>query len=407
MRLAHPRTFRPRNVLIGTIAFTLFVEKVSAQVQPTLPGGVADNIIRQNQTVNEATANLAQWANVGLANGIHAQMRAGNDVVIRSELFNAIAYVALLIASVMFMFRLLQWISKCAESQAIVPISAVQIITPLILSILLANPIGEGFAMQTIVLGTGDLLNSMQSYILTNGANSTQAGGSAVVQAGAKAQIEQSIQSVQTECAATLNQDERKACYSDGYDSVEASLDPFRASQWAKDLSIYAGDALLRNGQDAGPLTNIGGAIGGVIGGAVKSTADKAVNFASGFLSPSIYAGLLLVSSALGVVIEILLMLVGLFFPLSIALSFAPIFEGSWVKWFTGMFQVWLSGLFLRMLVTILAIITIAGSNVSGGLYVVSVALVSCACLIIAIASVVSTVAGIANNVTSNVANLR
>jgi hypothetical protein len=71
------------------------------------------------------------------------------------------------------------------------------------------------------------------------------------------------------------------------------------------------------------------------------------------------------------------------------------------------MLNIWLSGLFLRMLSTILAIVTVAGSSVSGGLYVMSIALVAATCGIMAIVTVISTLTGMANNVTVNVANLR
>jgi hypothetical protein len=408
MRLSR-KLASPRNVLIGAIALTLFVEKASAQTQPNLPPAVANDALTLPTSAN-ISANISQWANVGLANGIHAQMRAGSDVVLRSELFTSIAFVALLIAMAMLMFRIIQWVIKSTEARVAIPVNLVELFTPLILVVLLINPVdigGSGFAMQSIVVGTGDLLNSFQSYILTNGSKATLAGGSAVREAGAKAQIEQSIRQVQITCSATLNQEERKTCYNDGHESVQASLDSFRSAQWAKDLSAYSSEVLLQNGKNSDQLTNIGGAIGGVLGGAIKTTTDNATNFGSGLISPSIYATLLLVSSAFGVVIGILQMLMAMFFPLSIALSLAPIFDGSWVKWFTGMFQIWLSGLFLRMLTTILAIITVSGSSVSGGLYVVAATMIAAICGVIAIASVISTTTGVAGNVTNNVANLR
>lgn len=395
-----------RNAVIGAIALTLLAEKVSAQTQPGLPSAVVNDAFTLPSTA-EITANVSQWANVGLANGIHAQMRAGSDVVLRSELFTSIAFIALLIAMAMLMFRIVQWVIKSTEAKVAVPVNFVELLAPLLLVVLLINPSGEGFTMQTVVVGTGDLLNSFQTYILTNGNNATLAGGSAVREAGAKAEIEQAIRQVQITCSATLNQEERKTCYNDGYESVQASLDSFRSALWATNLSAYASEALLQNGKNADQLTNVGGAIGGVIGGAVNSGVSQVTSFASGLISPGTYATLLLVSSAMGVSIGILQMLMAMFFPLSIALSLAPVFDGSWVKWFTGMLQIWLSGLFLRMLTTILAIITVSGSSVSGGLYVVSTVIIASLCAVMAIFSVISTTTGVAGNVTNNVANLR
>lgn len=398
------KTLSRYKYFLGAIALTLIAEKATAQANPAIPI-IVEGL--SSQGVRGGQGNLAQWANVELAKGIYAQMRAGTDVVIRSELFTSICFVALLIAGFMLLFLATQWIVRVAEVGAVIPINVVEILVPIFLCILLVNPIGQGFAMQKIVLATGDLFNSMQTYILTNGGNATLEGGSAVTQANTKAEVEQSIRRAQVTCSATLKEEERRTCYTDAYDSVSASLDPYRDAQWAKNLSLYASDALLKNGKNADQLTSVGGAIGGVVGGATKDATDAVVNFGTGLISPGLYGVLLLVSSAMGLVIGILQLLTALFFPLSVSLSLAPVFRGSWIKWFTGMFQIWLSGLFLRMLVTILAIITVAGSSVSGGLYVMSATIITFICGIMAIFSVVSTVTGIANNVTNNVANLR
>jgi hypothetical protein len=261
--------------------------------------------------------------------------------------------------------------------------------------------------MQTLAIGTSDLLNGFQTYILTNGNAATQVGGSAVRQATAKARVEQSIRNSQVSCAATLNEDERRTCYTDAYEQVQASLDEFREARWASDLSIYSSDVLLKNGKNADQLTNVGSTVGSIIVDGTKKNIDGVVDFGSGILAAGTQSLLLLVSAAFGVTVGILELLMMLFFPLSIALSFCPLFSGSWIKWFTGMLNIWLSGLFLRMLSTILAIVTVAGSSVSGGLYVMSIALVAATCGIMAIVTVISTLTGMANNVTVNVANLR
>ena len=407
MRTKHRRfkLLTPRNVLVGTAALVLVAESVSAQVQPDLNGAVINQAL--GNPVGSLNSDVPQWANVGAANGIYAQMRAGNDVLLRSELFISICQVALLIAAAMFAFRLIQWGMRSAEARVPIPTNAVELMVPIFLIILLANPLGEGFAMQTITLGTGDLLNSFQSYILTNGGKSTLAGGSAVRQATAKAESEQAINQAQVTCAATLDQAERKTCYLDAYESVSSSLEAYRLAQWSKDLTNYASTVLITEGANASQGANVVSAVGSVVGGVVKGGVDRAVNFGSGLLSPGVYGGLLLASSAFGITVGVLQMLMAMFFPLSVALSLAPAFAGSWIKWFTGMFQVWTSGLFLRMLTTILAIITTSGSSVSGGLYVVSATMIALVCMIMAIFSVISTTTGIAGNVSNNIISLR
>lgn len=398
---------RPRNLLISGIIFTLIVEKATAQTQPPLPGPVVNQAIGPGTIGQQFGGNIAQWANVQAANGIYAQMRAGQDIVLRSELFTSVAFVSLFIAAIMLMFRLTQWLLKCNEARVIVPVDPVQLLTPLFLILLLARPVGTGFTAQTVVVGTGDLLNSFQTYILSTGSKATLAGGSAVRQANTKAQVEQSIILSQVTCAATLNQEERQVCYDDAFNSVSKMLDPFRNALWARSLSDYADQTLLRNGKFATQGSNIGSAIGGIAGAAGKIAVESTINFASGWMTPGVMSMILVVSSAFGILVGVIQMLASIFFPLSIALSFAPIFEGSWIKWFTGTFQIWIAGLFMRMLITILAIITVSGSSVSGGLYVVSVLLVSLTCGVMAVVSIISTTAGIAGNVSNNIANLK
>jgi hypothetical protein len=396
------------KILAGAAAFTLFAEKVSAQLlpNPVLTDALksaATNALGPNNTID----NAAQWVSIQSASGIYAQMRAGNDVVIRSEIFGAVATVSLIIALAMFAFRLLPWMQRCSEAQVLVPFDPVEFLTPMFLALLLWNPVGQGFAMQNVVVGTGDLLNSFQTYILATGGKATLAGGSAVKQANAKAQIENSIFKAQVNCAATLDQTARQACYDDAFNAVSAQLDPFRGAQWAIDMEKYSDQVLLRNGKFANQATNVGSAIGSGALGAGKALSDKAIGTGSGFVNPSIYATLLLMSSAFGVVIGALQTLMNMFFPLAIALSFAPAFKGSWVRWFSGIFQIWISSLFLRMLVTILAIVTVAGSSVSGGLYIFSITITSGVCALMAIFSVISTLSGTANNVTNNISSLR
>jgi hypothetical protein len=59
------------------------------------------------------------------------------------------------------------------------------------------------------------------------------------------------------------------------------------------------------------------------------------------------------------------------------------------------------------MLVTILAIVSVSGASVSGGLYVVSVLIVTLVCAAMAVVSVITTLTGIINNVTGNISSLR
>jgi hypothetical protein len=399
------------KILVGAASFTLIAEKASAGFvpgqnipKPTLPTPVVQDALTIDSHMID---NAAQWVNIQATNGIYAQMRAGNDVVIRSEVFGAIAFVSLIIAIVMFLFRILPWMQRCAEAQVIVPFDPIEFLTPLFLAFLLWNPTGNGFAMQNVVVGTNDLLNSFQSYILKTGGKATLAGGSAVKQANAKGQIELSIYRSQVSCSATLDQEQRQKCYDDAFNAVSAQLKPFVGAVWATDMETYADKVLLREGKFANQATNVGSAIGGVVGGAAKRASDSLIGIGTGFLSPVVYSLLLLASSSFGVVIGSLLTLMDLFFPLSIALSFAPSFKGTWVKWFSGIFQVWLSSLFLRLLVTILAIVTVSGSSVSGGLYVISICITSGVCAVMAIVSVITTLSGTANNITNNIGNLR
>jgi hypothetical protein len=398
---------RTRKILIGAVAITLIAEKASAQF---LPNPVLVDALKTaaSKTVDSNVIdNAAQWANVQSANGIYAQMRAGNDIVIRSELFAAIAMVSFIIALVMFAFRILPWTQRCSEAHVLVPFDPVEFLTPMFLALLLWNPVGQGFAMQNVVVGTNDLLNSFQSYILTNSGKATLSGGSAVKQANAKAQVEQSIFKAQITCAATLDQEKRQKCYDDAFNAVSAQLDPFRNAEWAVSMDQYADQVLLRNGKFAGQSTNVGSAINAAGNVAASAVSDKLIGIGTGFTNPGIYATLLLISTAFGVVIGVLQTLMSIFFPLSIALSFAPAFKGTWVRWFTGIFQIWVSSLFLRILVTILATVTVAGSSVSGGLYVFSISMVSGVCALMAIFSVISTLSGTAGNVTNNITSLR
>lgn len=385
---------RSLRVLAGAGAFTILFQGVAGAQNPF--AGAANPI-----------DNAAQWANVNSAQGIYNQMRYGNDIILRSEMFGAIATVSLIIAIVMFMFRLIPWVTRCAEAGVVVPVDMVEFMTPLLLTLLLLNPTGQGFAMQNIVTGTNDLFNSFQSYILVNGGNATLTNGSAVKQANAKSQIEMSIRRAQLTCAATLDQTQRQTCYDDAFNSVSAQLDPYIGSLWAQDMQTYSDKVLLRQGKFANQGTNVGSAAGGIAEGIGKGVSDTAISIGLGVLNPEIYSLLLLVSSSFGVVIGVLQTLMNVFFPFTIALSFAPAFKGSWVRWFTGIFQIFISGLFLRMLVTFLAIISVSGASVSGGLYTVSIALTSSVCAIMAIVSVISTLTGMANNVTSNITNLR
>jgi hypothetical protein len=398
---------RTRKILIGAVAITLIAEKASAQF---LPNPVLVDALKTaaSKTVgSNVIDNAAQWVNVQSANGIYAQMRAGNDIVIRSELFAAIATVSLIIALAMFAFRILPWIHRCSEAQVLVPFDPIEFLTPMFLALLLWNPVGQGFAMQNVVVGTNDLLNSFQSYILTNGGKATLSSGSAVKQANAKAQVEQSIFKAQVTCAATLDQEKRQKCYDDAFNAVSAQLDPFRDAEWAISMDQYADQVLLRNGKFAGQSTNVGSVVNAAGNRAASAVSDKLIGIGTGFTNPGIYATLLLLSTAFGVVIGVLQTLMSIFFPLSIALSFAPAFKGTWVRWFTGIFQIWVSSLFLRILVTILATVTVAGSSVSGGLYVFSISMVSGVCALMAIFSVISTLSGTAGNVTNNITSLR
>jgi hypothetical protein len=179
------------------------------------------------------------------------------------------------------------------------------------------------------------------------------------------------------------------------------------AMSWGADLFKYADQVLLDQGMNGTQAGNIGGAVGGVLGGSAKAVGDGIANTVSSILSPVNYAALLLVSTALGVVIEYIKLMSSLFFPLSIALSLFPVLKNSWVLWFKGIFQIWVSSLFLRMLVTISAIVTVSGASVSGELYVVSSVFLSIICAVMAVFSIISSVTGIANNVISNVANFR
>jgi hypothetical protein len=395
------------KIISGAAVFTLVAEKVSAQ---TVPNPVLAEALRNAATTAIGSSpldNAAQWVNVQSANGIYQQMRAGNDVVIRSEIFGAVATVSIIIALVMFLFRILPWMQRCAEAQVLVPFDPVEFLTPLFLALLLWNPVGQGFAMQNVVVGTNDLLNSFQTYILATGGKSTLAGGSAVKQANAKAQIEQSIFKAQVTCSATLDQTQRQTCYDDAFNAVSKQLDPFRSAQWAINMEKYSDQVLLRNGKFANQATNISGALNSAVAGAGKAASDILIGTGTGFTNPVVYATLMLVSSAFGIVIGALQTLMNVFFPLSIALSFAPAFKGTWVRWFSGIFQIWVSSLFLRMLVTILAIVTVSGSSVSGGLYVFSISLTSLVCGLMAIFSVISTLSGTASNVTNNITSLR
>jgi hypothetical protein len=394
------------TILSAVAALTLIAEKVSAQV---VPKAVLDDALgtARGPLGDKNIDNFAQWANIQSSSGIYNQMRAGNDIVIRSELFGAVAFVALIIAVVMLMFRLLPWMQRCSDAGVLVPFDPIEFLTPLFLALLLANPTGQGFAMQNVVIGTNDLLNSFQTYILAQGGKATLDGGSAVRQANGKAQIEQSIYKAQITCSATLDQVQRQACYEDASSAVSAQLEPFKDARWAQDLDRYSAEVLLRNGKYAGQASNIGGAIGSTVGKAAKGLSDKVIGIGTGFLNPATYATLLLVSTAFGVVIGVLQTLMNIFFPLSIALSFAPAFRGTWVRWFSGIFQIWMSSLFLRMLVSILAIVTVSGSSVSGGLYVIAIAITAAVCSIMAAFSVISTLTGTANNVVSNIASLR
>jgi hypothetical protein len=212
---------RSRNVILATLALTLFVSKVSAQVQPSLPSRIINKAIDAprgaGQSINGAFAEGAQWLNIGLAKGIYAQMRSGTETVLHSELFGAICLVSLIIAFIALSFRFITWLVHCARLEMFLPTIFLDMIAPIFLIILLANPTGQGFALQRIVLGTGDLLNGFQTYILQKGGTATKAGGSAVRQATVKSQVEQSIRAVQIDCAATLNETDRKSCYQDGY----------------------------------------------------------------------------------------------------------------------------------------------------------------------------------------------
>jgi hypothetical protein len=398
---------KTRKVLVGAAAITLLAEKASAQF---LPNPVIVDAIRNTASKvvgNNAVDNAAQWVNVQSSEGIYAQMRAGNDVVIRSEIFSAVATVSIIIAIAMLMFRLLPWMQRCAEAQVLVPFDPVEFLTPMFLALLLWNPVGQGFAMQNVVVGTNDLLNSFQTYILSNGSKGTLAGGSAVKQANTKAQVEQSIFKAQVTCSATLDQEKRQKCYDDAFEAISAQLDPYRDALWATTMANYSDQVLLRDGKFANQATNIGGVIGSAVGGTGKAVSDKLIGMGTGFTNPAIYATLLLLSSAFGVVIGSLQTLMSIFFPLSLALSFAPAFKGTWVRWFSGIFQIWVSSLFLRLLVTILALVTVSGSSVSGGLYVFSISITSAVCAFMAIFSVISTLSGTAGNVTNNIASLR
>jgi hypothetical protein len=410
-----------RNVLVLSTALAVVANKVVAQtpspsatpapVQPSLGSQVINTVIaapqQVTQGINNAIGQGANAVNLTLAQGIYDQMRMGNELVIKSELFEAIADVSLIFAFMALGFLTIEWLLRCVRVQFILPDIFMKLIQPILLIMLLANPTGQGFAMQSIVLGSGDLLNSFQTFILRQGGTAIQANGSAVKQANAKTLAEQTIRTIQIDCLSKLDETQRKSCFEEGYDQVTTQLNPYLTTQWGQGMAQYAEETLITNGANNTQLGQIGSAAAGVATGVGTSVLKTVSGTATAAFSPATYALLLLISSAIGIVIEVLKLYTSLFFPLSIAISLFPVAAGSWHLWFKGMFGTWISSLFLRLLVTVTAMITVAGSSITGELYTLTSVIIAIVCGLIAILSLISTLSGIARNVTTNIANFR
>jgi hypothetical protein len=421
-------------VFLLTTGFAVVVQKVMAQpTQPSLPASAinAATQAQQNpiQSLNQGMAGLANSASIATAQGIYDQMRAGNELVIKSELFSAIVYVTLIVAFVAIAFISIDWLLYCKRTGFLSPDIIPRLFVPIILIIVLTSSVAQGFGMQNMVLGTQDLFDSFQTYILQQGSTASGPGGSAVQQANTKALAEQTIREGQQECYSKLDESKRTACFQQAYEQVLAQLNPYLSRTWGQQLAQYAEDTLITNGANtaAPAATNnsgspglgaslSGGALGGAAlgqaissGGAnpISSVVNGVTGLATAALSPGLYAGLLLINIGMGLLIEILKTFSGLFLPFSIAISLFPVARGSWILWFKGIFGIWISGLFLRILITVIAIVTVAGSSISGEIYVITSFFITIVCAIMGVLSFLSSLTGIARNVTENIASYR
>lgn len=278
-----------------------------AQIQPVDPGTFADN----NQAISDAVRqSLAQtWIDA-----------------FQSPLYSRIGFVGAAFAVIFIGVWAIQFLKQYSvEMGGEGSVRGLtELLFPLFVVLILANPAGKGSMLGTLTLGTHNFMVNVSDYILSGLSSELSPNSNPVTEAGIKVAAQSTAANAISECAKLPDREERTICFVNADSKIQQMLQPYSGTDWAPPLYQQLQEQIIgaMDNPDDYATSNWFGRLFGGLG-----------SVAQPITSQVILGWMMAVGAAFVVCLEIAQLITGLVGPLFLGISLLPVPATPWVTW--------------------------------------------------------------------------